>query len=147
MVSPLLSKRAPERPPYNHAVFTTPSSRKRPTLWARFAAFLSFLAVVSALVAPASMLAEEVRTGKLGGVCAVNSAFQGSPDGGDAGNSGTAKAGTHCELCGSLGMALPALQVASIPCAPGMQLADASLPPHHGEPIPGLPFSRGPPAL
>ncbi|MES2508617.1 MAG: hypothetical protein V4625_01740 [Pseudomonadota bacterium] len=128
-------------------MFSTPSSRQRPTLWARFAAFLSFLAVMSALVAPASMLAEEVRTGKLGGVCAVNSAFQGSADGavsadGDAGNTGS-----HCELCGSLGMALPPLEVASVPCVPGTQVADASLPSHHAGSIPGLPFSRGPPAL
>ncbi|MES2401933.1 MAG: DUF2946 family protein [Pseudomonadota bacterium] len=128
-------------------MFPVPSSRNRPSLWARFAAFLSFLAVVSALVAPASMLAEEVRTGKLGGVCALNSASQGSPDGADAGNGSASKAGTHCELCGSLGMALPPLQIASIPCDPGTQVADASAPAHLAESIPGLPFSRGPPAL
>jgi hypothetical protein len=128
-------------------VFSPPSSRNRPSIWARFAAFLSFLAVISALVAPASMLAEEVRTGKFGGVCALNSASQGSADGDYAGNGSATKSGTHCELCGSLGMALPALEVASIPCAPGTQVADASTPAHLAESIPGLPFSRGPPSL
>ena len=128
-------------------MFTTPSSRNRPSLWARFAAFLSFLALFSALVAPASMLAEEVRTGKLGGVCVVNTASSSSTDGVDAGSGNASKAGTHCELCGSLGMALPPLEVASIPCAPGTQVADASAPAHLAESIPGLPFSRGPPAL
>ncbi len=128
-------------------MFSTPSSRKRPTLWARFAAFLSFLAVVSALVAPASMLAEEVRTGKLGGVCALNSAYQGSPDGAAAGNGGATRSGTHCELCGSAGMAPPPLQLASVPCAPGTQVVDVSLPAHYAPSIPGLPFSRGPPAV
>ncbi|MES2189600.1 MAG: hypothetical protein V4454_05715 [Pseudomonadota bacterium] len=128
-------------------MFPTQPCRNRPSLWARFAAFLSFLAVVSALVAPASMLAEEVRTGKFGGVCALNSASQGSPDGADAANGSASKAGTHCELCGSLGMALPPLEVASIPCDPGTQVADASAPAHLAESIPGLPFSRGPPAL
>ncbi len=93
------------------------------------------------------MLAEEVRTGKLGGVCVVNMAAQGSPDGADAGGGSASKTGTHCELCGSLGMALPALEVASIPCAPGTQVADASTPAHLAESIPGLPFSRGPPSL
>ena len=39
---------------------------------------LSFLAVVSALIAPASMLAEEVRTGKLGGLCSLSKAVDGS---------------------------------------------------------------------
>lgn len=127
-------------------MFTTPSSRNRPNLWARFAAFLSFLAVLSALVAPATMLAEEVRTGKLGGVCVVNMATQGSADGA-ADSGGASNAGSHCELCGSLAMALPAFEGASIPCEPGTQVADASAPAHLAESIPGLPFSRGPPAL
>jgi hypothetical protein len=116
-------------------------------LWARFAAFLSFLAVLSALVAPASMLAQEVRTGKLGGICTLTTASPGSPDAADSGNGSLPKAGSHCELCGSLGLVLPPLPVASIPCAPGTQVADASSPAHLAESIPGLPFSRGPPAL
>ncbi|MES2362190.1 MAG: DUF2946 family protein [Pseudomonadota bacterium] len=123
------------------------SSRARPSLWARFAAFLSFLAVLSALVAPASMLAEELRTGKLGGICAANTASWGGADASDAGNGSTPQAGSHCELCGSLGLALPPLPVASMPCDPGTQVADASSPVHRAESISGLPFSRGPPAL
>ncbi|MCY1165675.1 hypothetical protein D9M73_55860 [compost metagenome] len=125
-----------------------PSSRVRLSLWARVAAFLSFLAVLSALVAPASMLAEEVRTGKLGGICAVNSAsWSGSADAGDAGNGNTPQAGSHCELCGASGLVLPPLPVVAIPCFPGNQLASVSLPAHSAGSIPGLPFSRGPPAL
>ena len=38
--------------------------------WVRLAAFMAFLAVLSALWAPVSMLAQEVRTGQLGGGCA-----------------------------------------------------------------------------
>ncbi|MDB5964690.1 MAG: hypothetical protein JWQ72_1190, partial [Polaromonas sp.] len=41
-------------------MFHTPPSRQPVPLWARLALLLSFLAVFSALVAPASMLAEEV---------------------------------------------------------------------------------------
>ena len=102
---------------------------------------------MSALVAPVSMLAEEVRTGKLGWICTVNTASQGSPDGADVGGSGGSKTGSHCELCGSLGLALPPLPVASIPCDRGTQVADTSAPAHRAESVSALPFSRGPPAL
>lgn len=102
---------------------------------------------MSALVAPVSMLAEEVRTGKLGGICTVNMTSQGSSDGADAGEGSGSKVASHCELCGSPGLALPQLPVASLPCDPGTRVADASAPAHRAESIPGLPFSRGPPAL
>ena len=131
---------------YNCKVFSPASARPRPCLWARIAAFLSFLAVMSALVAPVSMLAEEVRSGKLGGICTVNTASQGSPESANTG-SGTSTAGSHCELCGSLGLALPPLPVASIPCDPGNTVANASAPAHRAESVSGLPFSRGPPAI
>lgn len=133
--------------PYNCDVIPTASARSRPSLWARIAALLSFLAVMSALVAPVSMLAEEVRTGKLGGICTVNMASQGSPDGADAGDSSGSKVASHCELCGSPSLALPPLPVASIPCDPGTMVAEVSAPAHRAESIPGLPFGRGPPAL
>ncbi|MES2415829.1 MAG: DUF2946 family protein [Pseudomonadota bacterium] len=116
------------------------------SLWARLAAFLGFLAIASALLAPVSMLAEDVRTGKLGGVCAVNTALHGNADAG-TGNSDAQAAGSHCELCGSLGMALPPLAAASIPCMPGTVVAGVSQPAHRTGAVPGLPFSRGPPAL
>jgi hypothetical protein len=107
------------------------------------AAFLGFLAVLSALVAPASMLAEEVRTGQLGGICHVLNAFpDGTSDTGDA-----PQAGAHCDLCGALGWALPPTAVAAIPCFAGQQVALVDFPSDVAATIPGLPFSRGPPAL
>ena len=133
--------------PYNRGVTHPAPARQRPSLWARIAAFLSFLAVVSALVAPVSMLAEEVRTGKLGGICSLNTGSQGNQDGADTGSGSVSKTGSHCELCGSLGLALPPLPLASIPCDPGSSVADASAPAHRAESVSGLPFSRGPPAL
>ena len=113
-------------------------------MWARLAAFLSFLAVLSALLAPVSMLAEEVRTGKLGGTCSVNTALA-DHSGSDTGDA--LAAGSHCDLCGSMGLAPPPLPVFAIPCFPGNQVASVDFPADAGAAIPGLPFSRGPPAL
>ena len=89
-------------------------------MWARLAAWLSFLAVLSALVAPVSMLAQDVRAGKLGGICSVNTA---SANDSDSSDGSPAQAGMYCDLCGSVGLALPALQVAAIPCFPGTRAA------------------------
>lgn len=114
-----------------------PTSSTLP-LWSRVAAFLSFLAVLSALVAPVSMLAEEVRTGKLGGVCLVNTAAN---PGGDA-----APAGSHCDMCGSFAVVLPALTAQTLPSQPGQQVAGVGLPFDLAARISGLPPSRGPPA-
>jgi hypothetical protein len=112
-------------------------------LWKRFAAFLSFLAVLAALVAPASMLAEEVRTGKLGGVCMVNTAANTAVDGsGDV----TPK-GSHCDMCGSFALVLPPFGAQAIPSQPGQQVAGIDLPFDLAAAISGLPPSRGPPAL
>ena len=133
--------------PYNRGVTHPASVRLRPSLWARIAAFLSFLAVMSALVAPVSMLAKEVRTGKLGGICSVDTGSQGSQDAADAGGGSASKTSSHCELCGSLGLALPPLPVIRIPCDPGCTVANASAPARRAESVSGLPFSRGPPAL
>ena len=129
---------------YNFAVSYLPSSRPPLSVWARFAAWLSFLAVLSALVAPVSMLAEEVRTGKLGGICSVNAATASSSD---AGSGDVPQAGSHCDLCGSLGLALPPLPVVVIPCFPGNRVATVDFPADLAAAIPGLPFSRGPPIL
>jgi hypothetical protein len=113
-------------------------------MWARLAAFLSFLAVLSALLAPVSMLAEEVRTGKLGGICSVNTAVAGDSD---SGTGDAPQSGSHCELCGALGLALLPLAFFAIPCFAGSQVASADFPAAASAAIPGLPFSRGPPAL
>lgn len=113
-------------------------------MWKRFAIWLSFLAVLSALVAPASMLAEEVRTGKLGGLCSVNTV---SASYSDSGSGDAAPAGSHCDWCASMGLAPPPLPVIAIPCFPGQRVAAVHLLAVADAAIPGLPFSRGPPAL
>ncbi|MEO6321256.1 MAG: DUF2946 family protein [Polaromonas sp.] len=121
-----------------------PSLRPPLSVWAHLAAFLSFLAVLSALLAPVSMLAEEVRTGQLGGICSLN-AVSGSSADSDSGDA--PQAGAHCDLCTSLGWALPPLAVAAIPCFAGQQVAAVDFPADVATAVPGLPFSRGPPAL
>jgi carbohydrate-selective porin OprB len=78
-------------------------------LASRLALWLSFLAVLSALSAPAAALSMDMRSGKLGGVCNLDSskglAFNAasSPAQGDAQE--TSNQG-HCTWCGSLGLAL-----------------------------------------
>ena len=119
-------------------------------LWARLAVWLSFLAVLSALVAPAAALSMDMRSGKLGGVCnvqgvpgaVVNQAF--SPASGDAQDT---PAPDHCQWCGSSGLALlPTVLPASSP-APVQHLAAVPAPSARAMQVAGLPFSRGPPSL
>jgi len=119
-------------------------------LWARLAVWLSFLAVLSALGAPAAALSMDMRSGKLGGVCnvqgasgaAFNLAF--SPDSGDAQDT---PAPDHCQWCGSSGLALlPTVLPASSP-APVQHLAAVPAPSARALQVTGLPFSRGPPSL
>ena len=105
---------------------------------------MGFLAVLSALLAPVSLLAQEVRTGKLGGICSL-SAVSGNSS--DAGPGEGPHAGAHCELCGAPGWLLPPLAVCAIPCFAGQQVADAGFPADVTVKPPGLPFSRGPPEL
>lgn len=123
-----------------------PHLSPRPTLpaWQRLAAWLAFLAVLSALWAPVSMLAQDVQTGKLGGICSVNTA---SSDAGSDSSDGNGPTGLRCDLCGSLGLVLPPLPVAASTCFDGVVVAVADFPAATGAAIPGLPFSRGPPAL
>jgi hypothetical protein len=104
--------------------------------------------VFSALLAPVSMLAEEVRTGQLGGLCSVGSAVAAASGmDGSGSDDPAALAAGHCELCGSLGLGLPPQQHAdSFPAAVTAMAAvfqDAV----RAASSPGLPFSRGPPAL
>ncbi len=114
-------------------------------MWARLAAFLGFLAVLSALAAPVSMLAEEVRSGQLGGICSLNNAASGSSA--DAGSGDAPQAGSHCDLCGALGWALPPLVVSVLPTFAGQQVAAQHVPANLVAAVTGLPFSRGPPSL
>lgn len=111
---------------------------------ARLGAFLSFLAVLAALLAPLSLLAEEVRTGKLGGICSASTALAGH---GDDGPGQAPFAHGHCNGCGSSVLALPPLPASGIPCFPGFEVADLALPADLPATITGLPFSRGPPRL
>ena len=111
---------------------------------ARLGVFLSFLAVLAALLAPLSLLAEEVRTGKLGSICSASGALAGH---GDDGAGQAPPAHSHCDWCSSLGLALPPLPVSRIPCFPGFQVADLALSVDPAAAITGLPFSRGPPHL
>lgn len=100
--------------------------------------------MLSALWAPVSMLAQDVHTGKLGGICSVNAALSGSSD---AGSDGAPQAGAHCDMCGAFGWALPPPAVAAIPCFPGQQVAAFDFPADVTAAVTGLPFSRGPPAF
>ena len=108
-------------------------------LWKRIAAFLSLVAVLSALIAPATLLAEEVRSGKLGGVCLVNNALDAPSD--------ALAAGSHCDSCGSLAFALPSFAAQPLPSKPGHQVAGILLTFDLAARISGLPPNRGPPAL
>jgi len=130
---------------YNCPVPHHPTSRLTLPVWERLAAWLAFLAVLSALWAPVSMLAQDVKTGKLGGICSVNTVSSDAGSNADDGDAGST--GLRCDLCGSLGLVLPPLPVAASPCFTGTAVAVADVPAAAGAAVPGLPFSRGPPAL
>lgn len=121
-----------------------PHSRPTLAVWARLAAWLGFLAVLSALWAPVSMLAQDVRSGQLSGICSVNTNLSSASD---AGLDDAPPAAAHCNLCASLGWASPPLAVLAIPSFPGLQVVALDFPANFSAAIPGLPFSRGPPAL
>ena len=93
------------------------------------------------------MLAEEVRTGKLAGICSVTTSLA-SQNAGDIGSGGGAsQAGSHCDLCSSLTLAPPPLPAVAMPALPtGDQLACLDRPTVLSAAIPGLPPGRGPPA-
>lgn len=119
------------------------------SLWVRLATWLGFLAVLSALLVPVSMLAQDVQSGKLGGVCSLNNfvASSSNADGASGGSDSAQPKGAHCDLCSSLGLALPLLAVLVIPSFPGSQVAAFTLPTVQVASIPGLPPGRGPPAV
>ena len=90
-----------------------------------------------------SVLAEEVRSGQLSGICHFSPV---SGSGSDAGSGDAPQAGAHCNLCASLGWVFPPLAVRAIPCFAGEQVASANFPADTCAAIPGLQFSRGPPS-
>jgi Protein of unknown function (DUF2946) len=107
--------------------------------------WMGLLAVFSALVAPATLLAEEVRTGKLGGLCSAQSRVASDPA---SGNDAALQAGSHCDWCSSVSLAPPPL-LASVmrPVALAHQIALPDSPADLVASVSGLPFSRGPPLL
>ena len=123
-------------------MFTVSTSSTLP-LWKRIAAFLSFVAVMSALVSPAFALAEEVRTGKLGGVCSVSTALG---EGGSGSNGDAVPVGSHCDSCGSLAFALPPFAAPALPSKPSHSVAGVFLSFDLAALVEGLPPSRGPPS-
>lgn len=90
------------------------------------------------------MLAEEVRTGKLGGLCSLITTSAGKVD---VGKNQAPQPGSHCDACTAMDLVGPALPVSAIPCFPGDQVAAVAFPADVAASIPGLPFSRGPPAF
>ncbi|HYW57500.1 MAG TPA: DUF2946 family protein [Polaromonas sp.] len=115
----------------------SPSTRPH---WAGFAAWLSFIAVAAALLAPVSLLAEEVRTGKLRGLCSAGKALN---QGGDD----SASPASHCELCGSAGPGLLPSPSAAVFSAAVTAIAFVVRDAVRSASSPGLPFSRGPPVV
>ena len=110
--------------------------------YVRFAAFMSLLAVASALFGPLAQLAQDVQTGRLGGVCNASKAFAAAGQTGDA-----ASEHAHCELCGSFAIALPPTPTAAIPSYAGQPVALAQPPSELARFGLGLPNSRGPPSF
>jgi hypothetical protein len=102
---------------------------------------LSFLAVLSALAAPVSVLAQDVGSGKFGGLCfaepMVDGVQQGAPE--------PAHPGGHCSLCASAGLVPPPLATASQAAVFSHALALRMAPSNRAVIVSGLPFSRGPP--
>lgn len=129
--------------PYVPAFRPSPAA----SLWIRFAAVLSFLAVLLALISPISRLVEAVRTGQLGGVCSLNTLTASAPDAGTSGDSDAPATRSHCDVCGSLAFALPLLALLTIPSFHGSQVVSVFLPADVAASSVSLPFSRGPPAL
>ena len=105
------------------------------------ASWLGLLAVLSALGAPVALLAQELVTGKLGGLCRAELAPIGLAQTGteSAPNTG------HCDLCSAPALAMPPSTGLSWSAPAGLQQARRLV---RANPLalgPGLPFSRGPP--
>ena len=108
---------------------------------------MAFLAVLSALWAPVSMLAQEVRTGQLGGICSAAAVWQGDDASSSNPDGAPGQSASHCEMCGALGWALPPLALSVLPSFAGQQVAAQNVPAALAPAVTGLPFSRGPPSV
>lgn len=147
--SPARQASASDGAPYNRPVPVASSFPSIRPLWARLAAWLGFLAVFSALLSPVTMLTEEMRTGKLGGLCSVASSISSAGSTGDMGSdSGDASlVAGHCDLCGVQGLCLPPLRQAELLPPAAATMAAVFHDAVRSASSPGLPFSRGPPAI
>jgi hypothetical protein len=96
--------------------------------------------VFAALLAPVSVLAEDVRTGQLGGLCSAAGA-------GQPGSDDTSSGHGHCDLCGSAGLALLPLAQSAVYSATVTAMVVVFEDAVRSASSPGLPFSRGPPAV
>ena len=123
-------------------MFQRPIHRTLRLIYVRLAAFMSLLAVASALFGPVAQLAQDVQTGRLGGVCNASKAFAAAGQTSDA-----ASEHAHCELCGSFAIALPPTVMAAIPTYAGHPVALAEPPSELARFGLGLPNSRGPPSF
>ena len=105
--------------------------------------WLSFVAMASLLLVPASLLAQDLQSGKLGGVCTVVKA-SGAGDLPDEANASQAHG--HCPLCAASWGLLPSgalLNVCTAPALASPLVASAD----PAARVTGLPFSRAPPEL
>jgi hypothetical protein len=99
--------------------------------------------VLSALAAPVSLLAQEVGSGKLSGLCSAAPVMGGLTQG----EPGLSHPGGHCSLCASCALALPPLAVFTQAAFLSYELALGMVPSDRSVIVSGLPFSRGPPGL
>lgn len=99
--------------------------------------------MAAALAAPVSLLAQDVGSGKFGGICYAEPVLevlqQGEPE--------PTHAAGHCSLCSSYGLALPPLAVFTHTPVLADELALRMAPSDRAVIVRGLPFSRGPPGL
>lgn len=99
--------------------------------------------MLSALAAPVSVLAQDVGSGKLSGLCYAEPVQDGPLQGEPA----SAHPGGHCGLCASSGLAPPPLAVFTQVPLISYELALRMAPSDRALVVSGLPFSRGPPAF
>ncbi len=97
--------------------------------------------MLSALCAPVSLLAQDVGSGKLGGLCFVEPMM----DGPLQDEPSSWHLGGHCNLCASSGLALPPLAVFTQAPALSFERLLGIAHSDRAVIVSGLPFSRGPP--
>ena len=99
--------------------------------------------MAAALAAPVSLMAQDVGSGKFGGICYAEPVL----DGLQQGEQEPTHPGGHCSLCASSGLALPPLAFYTQAPLLSYELALRMAPSDRAVIVSGLPFSRGPPVL